>query len=75
MCGNRYVRSVFQPRVGSEGCIDAANDAAAAYDLQEYFTMVMEGRIRLPPPMEPKVEVEPSAVAPTSTPASELTDE
>jgi len=41
----------------------AANDAASAYDLHEYFTMVREGRVRLPPPMEPKVDVEP-----TSTP-------
>jgi len=46
----------------------AANDAAAAYDLQEYFMMVREGRAQLPPAMEPKVDVEPSTAAPPSTP-------
>ena len=43
--------------VGADGHIDAANDAAAAYDLQEYFTMVKEGRVLLPPPMELNVDV------------------
>jgi len=52
----------------------AANDAAAAYDLQEYFTMVREGRVQLPP-IEPKVEVKPSTVASTSTPACVPTQE
>ena len=61
--------------VRSDGYIDAANDAAAAYDLQEYFTMVREGQLLLPPPMEPKAEVEPSTVASTSTPACVPTKE
>ena len=46
--------------VGADGYTDAANDAAAAYDLQEYFTMVKKGRVLLPPPMEVKVDVRPS---------------
>ena len=46
--------------VGADGYTDAANDAAAAYDLQEYFTMVKKGRVLLPPPMEVKVDVGPS---------------
>ena len=60
----------YKVGIGSDWCIDAANDAAAAYDLQEYFTMVKEGRVQLPPPMEPKVDIEPSTVTPTSTPAN-----
>jgi len=52
----------------------AANDAASAYDLQEYFTMVKEGRVQLPAPMEPKVDVEPSTEASTSTSACAPTE-
>ena len=74
ICGFRF--SLFLlVGVGPDGYIDAANDAAAAYDLQEYFTKVREGRVRLPPPAEPKVEVEPSTVASTSTPACVPTEE
>ena len=68
MSDNRIVPiSSLAVGVGADGYIDAANDAAAAYDMQEYFTMVQEGRVLLPPPMEPKVDVEPSTVASTST--------
>jgi len=46
--------------------IDAANDATAAYDLQEYFTMVNEGRAKLPPPTA-KQEAEPTSSATAAT--------
>jgi len=55
--------------------IYAANDAAAAYDLQEYFTMVNEGQVQLPPPMEPKVDTESPAMASTSIRARTPTKE
>ena len=75
MSGNRIVLvSILRVGVGADGYIDAANDAASAYDLQEYFTMVKEGRVELPAPMEPKVDVGPSTEAPTSTPACAPTE-
>ena len=75
MSDNRIVLiSSLMVGVGADGHADAANDAASAYDMQEYFAMVKEGRVLLPPPMEPKVAVEPSTVASTPTPACAPTE-
>lgn len=52
--------------------IDAASDATAAYDIQEYFTMVEEGRARLPPPTGQNAEPIPAATASISTTTTTL---